>query len=333
MIRLGIVGTNFISDTFVESTREEKDLKLQAVVSGHREHAQQFADKYSIPNVFDSLEEMLAAHTVDAVYIAAPNAFHVPMTKLCIMHHVPVLTEKPFAVNEKEAAAVFELAEKNNVLVQDAIVPLYTENFQILKQAISGIGTVRRVFFNYSRYSSRYDAYRAGKNPTTFRYELCNGTFMDLGVYCIGDLVSLFGQPQTIQAHAIKLATGVDGTSSAILTYPEFDGIVMASKISTSAFDSEIEGEDGTLKITNPGTISSIVHIDRCTKQERELALPCPYPMAAEIHDFLNNIRQNRKESQIVPHAQTLAILHTLDQCRYQAGIRYAKENEEGGML
>lgn len=42
MIRLGIVGTNFISDTFVESTREEKDLKLQAVVSGHREHAQQF---------------------------------------------------------------------------------------------------------------------------------------------------------------------------------------------------------------------------------------------------------------------------------------------------
>ena len=328
MIRLGIVGTNFISDTFVASTSEEKDLTLQAVASGHRENAEKFAQKYNIPSVYDSLDEMLQAKAVDAVYIASPNALHVPMTKLCVEHHVPVLTEKPFAINEKEAAAVFALAAKNNVLVQDAIVPLYTKNLQILKQAIGTIGTIRRVFFNYSRYSSRYDAYRAGKNPTTFRYELCNGTFMDLGVYCLADLVSLFGEPEVIQSHAVKLASGVDGTSSAIVSYPDFDGIVMASKISTSAFDSEIEGEDGTIRINNPGILTSIVRIDRVTTEEKELAEPCPYPMAAEIHDFLENIKEGRTESQIVPHALTLSILHTLDLCRYKAGIRYAGETE-----
>ena len=45
-------------------------------------------------------------------------------------------------------------------------------------------------------------------------------------------------------------------------------------------------------------------------------------------HDFLENIKEGRTESQIVPHALTLSILHTLDQCRYKAGIRYAGETE-----
>jgi len=332
MIRLGMVGTNFISDTFVASI-EDADLKLQAVVSGHRENAEKFAEKYNIPSVYNSLEEMLESKTVDAVYIATPNGMHVPMTKICISYRIPVLTEKPFAVNEAQAKEVFDLARKNNVLVQDAIVPLYTKNFQILKQTVTTIGTVRRVFFNYSRYSSRYDAYRAGKNPTTFRYELCNGTFMDLGIYCVSDLVGLFGQPQVIQSHAVKLATGVDGTSSAIVSYPDFDGFIMASKISTSVFDSEIEGEDGMIRIANPGILSSIVHIDRVTKQEKELAEACERPMSAEIHDFINNIKAGRTESEVVPHAMTLSILHTLDQCRYKAGIRYAGEKEEGESL
>lgn len=59
MINLGIIGTNWITQQFVEAARESGDYTLNAVYSRHIETAKQFAKKNNAKEVFDDLDQFL----------------------------------------------------------------------------------------------------------------------------------------------------------------------------------------------------------------------------------------------------------------------------------
>ena len=63
--------------------------------------------------------------------------------------------------------------------------------------------------------------YLAGEMPTTFNPEFANGSVMDIGYYCVGSAVELFGEPLSVKAHAQLLDTGVDGSGSVISSYED----------------------------------------------------------------------------------------------------------------
>jgi predicted dehydrogenase len=327
-IRIGIAGTNFISDTFLKGTAAVPGAQVTAVVSGHPEHARDFAEKNGLPHYYADLEEMLKSGQVDAVYLAVPNSLHVPMTNACIEAGLPVLTEKPFAPTAAAAREIFARAARKGVLVQDGIVSLYGEHVRALKENLARVGVVRRAVLNYTRYSSRYEAYRRGENPTTFRRALCNGAFMDLGIYCAGYAVALFGPPQSILSHATKMATGVDGSGEAILGYDTFDAVLLTGKNGTSQLLSEIVGEEGALVFDLPGHEPYVNFVDRRTGETTPVIRGTGDNFRDEIQDFITNIQEGNLDSRLVPHRLTVSILETLETCRKQAGIYYPGEEE-----
>lgn len=151
---------------------------------------------------------------------------------------------------------------------------------------------------------------------------------MDLGVYTIADLVGLFGKPESLYASSVMLESGVDGASAGILHYGTFDAVTMISKISTSYQNSEIQGEEGTLIIEKPSLISKVyfrgVHSD-----ETELLTPDDAnSFGDQLRDFVTNVKAGKSESSRVPHALSLAVIETLEQCRKQAGVYYPKEGK-----
>ena len=73
MIRFAIVGTNFISDAFVEALTSLSCAEITAVYSRKLDTGRTFADKYGISSVFCDYDEMLASHLFDAVYVASPT--------------------------------------------------------------------------------------------------------------------------------------------------------------------------------------------------------------------------------------------------------------------
>ena len=75
-IRMGVVGTNNITDWWIEGAIEDGRFELSAVCSRSLERAAEFAGKYGVTLVFDSPEEMATSPDVDAVYIATPNSTH-----------------------------------------------------------------------------------------------------------------------------------------------------------------------------------------------------------------------------------------------------------------
>ena len=58
MIRLATIGTNFITDWFMEGVQELEEIKLTAVYSRNLEKGKQFAAKYGVEKVYNNYEEM-----------------------------------------------------------------------------------------------------------------------------------------------------------------------------------------------------------------------------------------------------------------------------------
>ena len=94
-MRLGIIGTNFISDNLVAAARNTDGVEIAAVYSRKRDTGAAFAEKHpEIGLVFDDLDAFLASGAIDAVYVASPIVAHARQTILALRHGKHVLCEK-----------------------------------------------------------------------------------------------------------------------------------------------------------------------------------------------------------------------------------------------
>ena len=75
-MRFAIVGSNFIAEWFVAAAKECENLLLQTAYSRSREQALSNAEKWGTRSACWDWEELRRDESVDAVYIATPNALH-----------------------------------------------------------------------------------------------------------------------------------------------------------------------------------------------------------------------------------------------------------------
>ena len=328
MIRFGVIGTNWITDRFLDAVKHLEGFTFSAVYSRTEERAREFADKYKVDTVFTDLEEMALSDAIDAVYIASPNSLHCSQTILFLEHKKHVLCEKPLASNALEVREMFEAARRNEVLLMEAMKSTIMPTFQGIRENIGKLGKVRRYSGSYCQYSSRYDAYKQGKVLNAFKPELSNGSLMDLGVYAIYPMVVLFGRPEKIQASGTLLDSGVDGQGSILLSYQDMEAVVGFSKITSSHLPSEIQGERGTMlidKISSPSS-AEIYYQDG----EREsISVPHDFaPMYYEAKEFVELIDQGKTESAVNSFANSLITAEIMDEARQQMGIVFPADQK-----
>ncbi len=255
MVRIGVVGTNMITERLLEAANAVEDFELTAVYSRTSEQAEKFASNYGVTKLFTNLEEMAGSEEIDAVYIATPNSFHAEQAILFLQNGKHVLCEKPLAANAAEVNKMIQAAKDHNVLLMEAMKSTLLPDFKVIQDNLHKIGPIRRYFASYCQYSSRYDKYKEGIVLNAFNPKFANGALMDLGVYCLYPLITLFGEPNEVKATGIMLDSGVDGEGSVVLRYDDKDAVVMYSKISNSSLPSEIQGENGSMiidKISSP---------------------------------------------------------------------------------
>ena len=322
-MNFGIIGTNFVSDRFAESAKNIKDCNLVAVCSGRIENAEAFAKRHSVSEVYNSYSDMLKASDIDAVYIATPNSTHEEIAADCIKAGKHIFCEKPMASNFDEVSRLVALARDAGVYLHEGLFPLFSDNYKRIKENLKNIGRVRQVNINMSQYSSRYDAYLAGKNPTTFRPELSNGALMDLGVYTLAICIDLFGVPKSVHASSVLLENGVDIVSSVMLTYGGFVANLAVSKVSDSENRFEICGEAGVISVNHPTRIKSVILKDRISKTEVELANGTEPDFSFEISEMLNAVAANETEAKSVPLDLSLDLHKLLTECRRLCGVKY----------
>ena len=247
-------------------------------------------------------------------------------------HGKHVLCEKPFASNAREVRQMIEAAQRNNVTLMEAMISTLNPNFNIVKEKMKDLGTIRRYFASYCQYSSRYDKFKEGIILNAFKPELSNGAVMDIGIYTIYPMVALFGKPQKIEAQGIVLHTGADGQGAVNFQYDGMNATVLYSKIANSALPTEIEGEAGNLLLDKIHITKQVDFIPRqVTAQGKEQENHCqsigiPLDKSEyyyEMAEFMNLIEQGKQESTLNSWENSLTTLEIIDEIRRQLGVHY----------
>lgn len=298
MIHLGIIGTNWITDQFVQAAHETGRYHLTAVYSRKLATAQSFAEKYGEVTCVDDLTAFFQLEELDTVYIASPNSLHFEQAKQGILSGKNVIVEKPAFSTPSEMAEIIELANENQVLFFEAARNIHEKSFDTIASVLTEHGNIIGANFTYMKYSSRYDAVLAGEEPNIFSPHFSGGALVDLGVYPVYAALAWFGRPQNVYYFARKIVTGVDGIGTIILRYETFDVTIQTGKIGNSDLKSEIYFENGTLELNAVNAIEQAVFYDR-TNNETVLPVTAQAnPMVEEAADFAEVI-ENKADSQL----------------------------------
>lgn len=336
-VRFGVVGTNNITDWVIAGGKQDERFELTAVCSRTRDRAEEFAAKHDIPHKFTSLEEMAASDVTDAIYIATPNCCHAEQAILCMDHGKHVLCEKPFASNANEVRQMIEAARRNDVTLMEAMISTLNPNFAIARDQLKKLGKIRRYFASYCQYSSRYDKFKDGIILNAFRPELSNGAVMDIGIYTIYPMISLFGRPNKVEAQGVVLSSGVDGQGAVNFGYDDMNATVLYSKIANSFLPTEIEGEAGTMLIDQIHIAKKIEFIPRIPTGQGKAQKDVREEIGSglekseyyyEIKEFIDMVLEGKKESSVNSLDTSLATIEVIDEIRKQLGIKYPADNQ-----
>jgi predicted dehydrogenase len=329
-INFGIIGTNWITHSFVKCAHSTSKWDLRAVYSRKHETAQEFASKYENPaniTLYTSLSSLSEDTTISTIYIASPNILHYEQAKTMLLAGKNVILEKPSCSTVAELDDLFKIAKEKNVILIEAFRHIQEANFKLLKSSIPRLGPLYGASLTFAQYSSRYEKVLAGEVPNIFNLEMGGGALVDLGVYCVAAAIDLFGAPKDSSYYPVKVATGADGAGKLILHYDTFTVYLCHSKIYNSDAPSEVYGEKGTLIIPTVTDVESVVFWDPKSKKREELVkeekVPAELNLKEEAEEFARCIEE--KDTKAIERYEGLSreILRVLERSRKQNGLLF----------
>jgi predicted dehydrogenase len=259
MINLGIIGTNWITDQFVQAAHETGKYRLAAVYSRRLDTAQKFGEKYGDVEYATDLDTFFGLEHVNTVYIASPNSLHFEQAKQGILAGKNVIVEKPAFSTPTEMDEIIELANQKRVFFFEAARNIHEKSFKTIADFLPSKDQIIGADFSFMKYSSRYDQVLDGGEPNIFSPHFSGGALVDLGVYPIYAALAWFGMPKESVYFGQKIATGVDGFGVGVLRYDNFDVTIRTGKINDSFQQSEIYLVNGTLVMDAVNSISEAV--------------------------------------------------------------------------
>lgn len=272
-LKLGTIGTSWITDSFIESALATSFYELHTVYSRSKETAQEFAEKYGEVTIETDLDALMENPTLDVLYIASPNSLHYEQSLLALRAKKHVMVEKPATLSIEQWDELLQVAKENEVFVLEAARHMHIPNLEIIADEIKKLGTIRGATLPFLQYSSRYDNVLAGEEPNVFSLKFAGGALMDLGIYPVYTAVALFGEPEEVHYFARKIPTGVDGNGTIIFRYADFDVTILIAKNAVSSYEAEVYGENKTLIFDHVTHLNEARLLDIRTAEEESIAL------------------------------------------------------------
>ncbi|MGT2884584.1 Gfo/Idh/MocA family protein [Streptococcus ferus] len=166
-----------------------------------------FAEKYGIQKVYHHIDEVFEDPEVDIIYISTPHNTHIDYLRKALAAGKHVLCEKSITLNSQELEEAIALAEKNHVILAEAMTIYHMPIYQKLKILIASgqLGPLRMIQMNFGSYKE-YDM-----TNRFFNRQLAGGALLDIGVYALSFVRWFMSEQPNQLASQVKLApTGVD---------------------------------------------------------------------------------------------------------------------------
>jgi predicted dehydrogenase len=187
--RLGLIGSGWISGTYMAALRQVPEGDAVAVWSRSRENAERFAQKHHLPIASDRLDDVLPH--VDVVCVNSPNACHAEHAVAAARAGKHVIVEKPLAVSLEEGHAIVDACREAGVGLGYAeeltFVPKFVRAREIIESG--GLGDVL--------YITQREAHGGPYSAWFFtREEAGGGVLMDMACHSIECVRWLLGKPE-----------------------------------------------------------------------------------------------------------------------------------------
>ena len=331
-VRWGVLATGKIATGFVENLAVLEECEVAAVGARRQESAEAFARKHGITTAYGDYRSVVEDTAVDVVYVATPHALHREHVELALEAGKPVLCEKAFTLNARDAEDLVALAREKNLFLMEAMWMRCNPLVRRLQQLVASgrLGEVRQV---------RADIGFVVDKPPTDRLldpVLGGGALLDMGVYPL-TLAQLFlGAPSSVAAAAALSEAGADLNLALSLGYES--GAVASLTATMTAWSprtASIATDRGRIDLP-PAFHHPTTATWTASDTERSAGGPAEpvrlhedvigTGLANEALEVVRCLRNGETESPLVPLEDTVAMMRLLDDIRDRIGVRYAAD-------
>ncbi|MBS0417895.1 MAG: Gfo/Idh/MocA family oxidoreductase [Proteobacteria bacterium] len=329
-VRWGILGTGRMAAAMAVELQNlrAQGIQLRAVASRSARAATDFASRHGIPSSYGAYPELAEDPGIDIVYVATPPSEHADHMMLCLQNHKAVLCEKPFTLSARQARLVIETARANKLFLMEAMWTRFLPAITDLRGLISRgtLGTINLIISG--------GAFVPDCPPSYYLLNaaLGGGALLDAGVYLVSLSSMLLGAPSRVHAALDLGSGGVDEQDALMLEHDSgAKALLYVSMRSRRAPDMEIVGTQGRILVGAPVFKPSLLTlITHCGSQETREFVINGSGYGYQLLAAADALRNGQTECAIMPLAETLSIMETLDEARRQSGFRYPGEDTAG---
>jgi predicted dehydrogenase len=250
-VKWGILSTASIStEHVIPAMKNGVYCDVQAIASRSKEAAEEVADRFGIPRVYGSYEELLMDPEIEAVYIPLPNHLHVHWSILALQAGKHVLVEKPVALSSEEARKLMDEAMKYpDLKVMEAFMyrhhPQWIKAKELVESGI--IGSLKTI-------QSSFSFFEDDPNSIVNKKEFGGGSLMDIGCYSISLSRFLFNaEPINVCANIeVHPEFGTDTLATAILEFENGTSAFFSSTLMPDMQQAEVFGSKGRIVFDLP---------------------------------------------------------------------------------
>ena len=242
-----------------------------------------------------SYEAVLEHPDVEAVYIPLPNGMHQEWTEKAAAAGKHVLCEKPLASDVETAEAMAATCDAAGVILAEAWMTPFSNRYgEVLRRALNGdIGDIVSVdgSFRFTIGPEASDNYRWDSDQG-------GGALLDVGIYCLGATVEIFGSNPASITTRQRQQRGVDASTSAILEWPgERVGFATCSFVDDEQQQLSIAGTRGSLTIPTEAFTGGVGDTAYVHSRQPSVDLPAGAPPPMIDPDGISTIHVEANDS------------------------------------
>lgn len=323
IVNWGVLGAGRIAHKFVQDLLTLPNARLHAVASTSADRAADFARQYGAPHAYGSYDGLLTCPDLHVVYVATPHHGHAENTVMLLENGIPVLCEKPLAINGRQVAAMLDASKRHQTYLMEALWTRFLPTTQkVLELVESGaIGKLQTLRADFG--------FRKDFDPTNrvFDPKQGGGSLLDVGIYPIFLSMILLGKPKTIEATARLMPSGVDESCAMLFGYESGALAILDSGITmVTPCEAYLHGSEGTLKIHSrwhePSSGLTLTRYDSSEPQFLPFERECiGYRYEAEA--VMADLAAGRTENALVSRRFSRELMEIMDAVRAKAGIFY----------
>ncbi len=304
-IRWGIAGPGRIAATVAGEFVHVPDAELVAVGSRSLSRAQDFAERFGIPQSFGSYAELFASE-IDVIYLATPHGQHTELALAAIEAGKALLVEKSFTTSVADTAAVVDAARARGVFVMEAMWTRFLPAIAHLRELVASgeLGEVQAVYGDLLAFRE-YDPADRLFNP-----DLGGGAVLDLGVYVLSFVHQFLGAPDSVAAVGSFFDNGVEAAVGLLLGWA--DGRHANQSIGFTAAGpgrQVVAGTKGWVEVKPRFHRAEQLSVHLRGAEPQELSFPkTGAGYSHELAHVSEALAQGLTESPIMPLADTLAV-------------------------